>query len=56
VVTPDTAGEFVHIVPGAELITVTEAGHMVAGDQNDVFTAAVVEFLDRALGQSPASR
>jgi pimeloyl-ACP methyl ester carboxylesterase len=56
VVTPDTAGEFVHIVPEAELITVTEAGHMVAGDQNDVFTAAVVEFLDRALGQSPASR
>ncbi|MCB9376425.1 MAG: alpha/beta hydrolase [Microthrixaceae bacterium] len=37
--------EFVHAVPGARYADVAGAGHMVAGDQNDQFTAAVLEFL-----------
>jgi pimeloyl-ACP methyl ester carboxylesterase len=31
----------------AELVDVSDAGHMVAGDRNDVFTAAILAFLDR---------
>ena len=32
--------------PGRRLVDVGDAAHMVAGDQNDVFSRAVVEFLD----------
>ena len=35
------------LVPHAEVADVPGAGHMVAGDRNDAFTAAVLEFLDR---------
>ena len=31
----------------AEYVNVTDAGHMVAGDRNDVFAGAVIEFLTR---------
>jgi pimeloyl-ACP methyl ester carboxylesterase len=40
-------------VPRAEHVEVPKARHMVAGDQNDLFTASVVEFLVRHL--APAS-
>ena len=46
-VTSDTASELQTLIPHAEHVTVGNAGHMVVGDQNDVFTAAVVDFLDR---------
>ncbi|ALG83712.1 alpha/beta fold hydrolase [Gordonia phthalatica] len=35
------------LVPHAEIADVSDAGHMVAGDDNEVFAAAIVEFLDR---------
>ena len=41
------AREFLDLVPHAEYVNVTEAGHMVAGDRNDAFAGAVVEFLRR---------
>lgn len=44
-VSPEGVREFVDIVPGARYIDVADAGHMVAGDQNDHFTAAVLDFL-----------
>jgi pimeloyl-ACP methyl ester carboxylesterase len=47
VVTVDTAAELRAAIPQAELVTVSNAGHMVAGDQNDVFTSVVADFLDR---------
>jgi non-heme chloroperoxidase len=34
------------IVPHARLVDVGGAGHMVAGDRNDLFNEAVVSFLD----------
>ncbi|HUP73736.1 MAG TPA: alpha/beta hydrolase [Acidimicrobiales bacterium] len=34
-------------VPTAEFVDVSGAGHMVAGDRNDAFTDAVVDFLQR---------
>jgi pimeloyl-ACP methyl ester carboxylesterase len=41
------AREFLELVPHAEYVDVAEAGHMVAGDRNDLFNNAVVSFLDR---------
>lgn len=37
------------LVPHAERADVTGAGHMVAGDRNEVFNDAVMEFLDRTV-------
>ncbi|MGI8663374.1 MAG: alpha/beta fold hydrolase [Acidimicrobiales bacterium] len=41
------AKELLELVPHAELVDVAGAGHMVAGDRNDVFNDAVVSFLQR---------
>ncbi len=45
-VTPEGAQEFVDAVPGTTFVDVAGTGHMVAGDDNDAFTAAVLGFLD----------
>jgi len=45
VVSMEGANEFLELVPHAKFIDVEGAGHMVAGDQNDVFTNAVLDFL-----------
>lgn len=39
------ADEFLEIVPHAKFADVSDAGHMVAGDRNDLFTNAVLDFL-----------
>jgi len=39
------AEAFLKVCPRAGFVDVSDAGHMVAGDQNDVFTDAVVRFL-----------
>jgi pimeloyl-ACP methyl ester carboxylesterase len=39
------AREFLALVPHARFADVSDAGHMVAGDRNDRFTAAVLAFL-----------
>jgi pimeloyl-ACP methyl ester carboxylesterase len=41
------AQSFLDLVPHAEFRDVAGAGHMVAGDRNDLFNDAVVEFLKR---------
>lgn len=41
------AKEFLELVPHAEYVDVTGAGHMVAGDRNDAFGDDVVAFLSR---------
>jgi pimeloyl-ACP methyl ester carboxylesterase len=45
VVSEEDARAFLAAVPGARYADVSGAGHMVAGDQNDPFTTAVVDFL-----------
>jgi pimeloyl-ACP methyl ester carboxylesterase len=40
------AREFLELVPHAGFVDVTGAGHMVAGDRNDIFNDGVVGFLD----------
>lgn len=46
-VTEDIAREFLQLVPQAEYVDVENARHMVAGDRNDIFTQAVLEFVER---------
>jgi len=41
----DYAREFVELAPCASYVDVGGAGHMVAGDRNDVFCEAVLDFL-----------
>ena len=45
----EAAAEFLELVPHAQFVDVRDAGHMVAGDRNDVFTDAVAGFLVRHL-------
>ncbi len=41
------AAAFCERFPAVEFVDVSGAGHMVAGDRNDAFTAAVIGFLER---------
>ncbi|MGH7963016.1 MAG: alpha/beta fold hydrolase [Candidatus Binatia bacterium] len=45
IVSEETAAEFMAAVPHAQFADVSEAGHMVAGDRNDIFSRAVIDFL-----------
>jgi pimeloyl-ACP methyl ester carboxylesterase len=44
-VSPESAREFLKMVPHADYVDIQDAGHMVAGDQNDIFSTAVLDFL-----------
>ncbi|WP_082683933.1 MULTISPECIES: alpha/beta hydrolase [unclassified Mycobacterium] len=46
-VTQERADEFLARFPAVEFVDVGGAGHMVAGDRNDLFADAVVDFLAR---------
>jgi hypothetical protein len=46
VLSADIAHEFIELAPTATLVEVPCAGHMVAGDNNDAFTAAIHTWLD----------
>ena len=46
VVSKEGAEHFLELVPHASYVDVAEAGHMVAGDRNDVFVDAILQFLD----------
>ena len=48
VVSPEGAAELQQLIPHA-VVREAKAGHMVAGDDNDVFATQVVEFLDAQL-------
>lgn len=45
VVSDDTIAEFLRCVPHAQHVRVARAAHMIAGDANDAFTAAVAHFI-----------
>jgi non-heme chloroperoxidase len=47
VLSEEGAAELLEALPDAEYIDVSGAGHMVAGDRNQAFSKAVVEFLGR---------
>lgn len=46
VVTEEGVRDFLAKIPGSKLVDVGGASHMVAGDRNDVFSDAVVRFLE----------
>ncbi|WNG94227.1 alpha/beta fold hydrolase [Mycobacterium sp. ITM-2016-00318] len=46
-VSEDRAEEFLARFPAVEFVDVQGAGHMVAGDRNDLFAGAIVDFLNR---------
>ncbi len=54
VVTDRTVEEFRSRIPTIEVADVGGAGHMVAGDKNDAFNAAILEFLALHLPKSDA--
>ena len=43
--TDDGSRQFLELVPHAGFVEVGGAGHMVAGDRNDLFNDAIVDFL-----------
>lgn len=45
-VTPQTVEEFLALAPHARHVQLPQASHMVAGDDNDAFTATVLHYLD----------
>lgn len=45
-VTEEEVADFMSLVPHAKFTDVSDAGHMIAGDKNDVFSAAVLAFLN----------
>jgi pimeloyl-ACP methyl ester carboxylesterase len=44
-VKPEHVEEFLSLAPNGKFVDVAGARHMVAGDRNDVFSAAIVDFL-----------
>lgn len=58
VVSAKGVAEFLELVPHAEFVDVAGAGHMVAGDDNDAFSAAIIDFLARhpLPGEAPRAR
>ncbi|MGE0658987.1 MAG: alpha/beta fold hydrolase [Reyranellaceae bacterium] len=46
VISEDSVRKFLELQPNARFADIARAGHMVAGDANDVFTEAVTAFLD----------
>lgn len=47
VVSDDGARDLLDLIPHAEFTDVRDAGHMVAGDDNDVFTESLLGFIDK---------
>jgi non-heme chloroperoxidase len=52
VLSEEGARSFLELCPHSEYVNVTDASHMVAGDRNDVFAGAVIEFLSRTVPPS----
>ncbi len=55
IVSDESVRELHELIPHAEIVDVTGAGHMVAGDRNDAFNRAVVDFVEREVPLNDAS-
>ena len=49
ILSEEGAQSFLDLCPHSEYVNVSGAAHMVAGDRNDIFATAVIEFLSRAV-------
>jgi len=45
VLSEDGVKEFLRAAPHARFVDVSDAGHMVVGDRNDIFAAAILTFV-----------
>lgn len=54
-VTEVEAQAFLEMAPHAEYVDVENAAHMIAGDKNDVFMSAIVDFVSRQTPYEPSS-
>ena len=45
-VSEEAVKEFMQRIPNAQTVDIADAGHMIAGDKNDVFTHSVVTFVN----------
>jgi pimeloyl-ACP methyl ester carboxylesterase len=54
IVSDASVGELRELIPHAEVVDVAGAAHMVAGDKNDAFSDAVVEFVRRVAARPAA--
>jgi pimeloyl-ACP methyl ester carboxylesterase len=45
IVSPEGVKEMADLIPDAVIVEITSAGHMVAGDDNDIFTTKLASFL-----------
>jgi pimeloyl-ACP methyl ester carboxylesterase/ketosteroid isomerase-like protein len=55
IVDEEQARELQQLIPHARVVDVAGAGHMVAGDSNDLFNEAVLEFVDSVRKSDDAS-
>lgn len=53
IVTDEGVADLERRIARLEVADIGEAGHMVAGDRNDLFNAAVIEFLGRVMPPEP---
>jgi non-heme chloroperoxidase len=56
ILSEEGAASFLALCPHAEYVNVQGAAHMVAGDRNDIFAQAVIEFLQRTVSVESSSR
>lgn len=49
VLSEEGAQRFLSLCPHSEYVNVTGAGHMIAGDRNDIFNRSVIDFLSHAV-------
>jgi non-heme chloroperoxidase len=49
ILSEEGAASFLELCPNSEYVNVEGAAHMVAGDRNDIFAQAVIEFLRRTV-------
>jgi pimeloyl-ACP methyl ester carboxylesterase len=50
IVNDEGVADLLKLIPAARYVNVADAGHMVAGDDNDVFTESLAAFLDEVRG------
>ena len=47
IVSDETVAHMTELMPHADFVDITGAGHMVAGDRNDAFNSAIFSFLEK---------
>jgi pimeloyl-ACP methyl ester carboxylesterase len=55
VVTQESVDDLLKKIPDAEVVNVEGAAHMIAGDQNSIFSDAVITFLERRIRPTVSS-